>query len=85
MYPGIANCPNSQAWSSDPGKNRNVGMVYFSIAQSRNVDHMCPILVFCFHGFFILSSRGSGQERRGRKTMRRRKTADSALVLRLLQ
>jgi hypothetical protein len=48
-YPGIANFPNSQGCSSDPGKNRNVGMVYISTAQSRIIGHICLILVSCFH------------------------------------
>lgn len=74
MYPGLANCPNSQSCSSDAGKNRNTGIIYFSIAQSRIIARTCLIIVFCsFFFFFILSSCSLRKERRGereRKTMR---------------
>lgn len=63
MYPGIANCPNSQDCASDPGKNRNVGMVYISIAQSRIIGQVFLILVFCFHSFPLMLKK-EGRERK---------------------
>lgn len=69
MLPGIANCPNSQGCSSSPGKNRNVGMVDFSFAQSRILGHTHLILVFCFYFVcYHCVAQGKREERGGRET-----------------